>query len=141
MSDSNAVAALLGGSCLLILLVMVAIAVVPAVFYLLTMQKALNLAGREHRNMEPGLVWLSFIPFFGIVWQFFVVKHVSDAVKNWAAANDREVGDGGWNIGLAGCILFCCSWIPLLGPLAAIGGLVCHIIWWIKVADFNKMMA
>ena len=95
MAPTNAFAALLGGSLLLAGLVLLALCLLPLVFYLLTMQRALTLAGKEHRNLEPGMVWLMFIPLFGLVWQFFIVKHVSEAVRSWAAANGKEVADGG----------------------------------------------
>jgi hypothetical protein len=141
MAPTNAFAALLGGSLLLAGLVLLALCLLPLVFYLLTMQRALTLAGKEHRNLEPGMVWLMFIPLFGLVWQFFIVKHVSEAVRSWAAANGKEVADGGWAIGLTAAILFCCGIVPVLGILASLGGLVCLIIWWVKVANFNTLMA
>ena len=120
-------------------LILIALSVLPGVFYLLTMQKAPTLAGKEHRGMEPGMVWLMFIPLVGTIWQFFVVKHVSSAVKRWAAANAKEVGDGGWVIGLTACILFCFAIIPILGILAIMVGFGCWIIWWITIAKFNKL--
>lgn len=137
----DALAALLGGGCLVAILVCVGIAFIPLIFYCLSMQKALNLAGRENRAMEPGLVWLLFIPVFHLVWHFFVVKNVSDAAKKWAQAHGQDVGDGGWSIGLTACILSCCFFIPFLNFLCAIGSIVCVIIWWVKVAGFNQMMS
>lgn len=110
------------------------------VFYCLTMQKALTLAGSVHRTLEPGLVWLLFIPLFGSVWDFFVVKHVSDSVKRWATTQGREVGDGGRAIGLTACILNCCCLIPFFGIPCQVGWLVCMILWWVKVAKLNKLM-
>jgi hypothetical protein len=140
MMHPDALAALLGGSCLAIVLILIGIAVVPLVFYCLSMSKALTQVGPENRNMEPGMVWLLFIPVFHLVWHFFVVKNVSNGVKAWAAAHGREVGDGGWSIGLTACILACCCIIPVLGALCSLGALVCIIIWWIKVAGYNAMM-
>lgn len=138
----NDLAALIGGgSCLLFSLILVGVVFLPLVFYCLTMQKALRLAGPNHREMEPGMVWLLFIPLFGLVWHFFVVRNVSNAVMRWAAQNGQEVGDGGWSLGLTACILFCCGIIPLLGVLASLAGLIIWIIWWVKVADFNARMA
>ena len=141
MSDPNAVAALLGGSCLMIMMIVVVIILIPAVFYLLTMQKALTLAGDQYRTLNPGLVWLMFIPLFNIVWHFFVVMHVSKSVKAWGTAHGVDFGDGGWGIGLTACILHCCGIIPILGILASLAGLVCIILWWVKVAGFNTTMS
>jgi hypothetical protein len=136
----DALATLIGGGCLIISLTITAILLIPGIFYCLTMQKSLTLAGPEHRAMEPGLVWLLFIPFFNLVWQFFVVKNVAQSVRSWGQAHGKEVGDGGWSIGLTACILSVCSFIPFLGFLCGIGGLVCLILWWVKVAGFNTLM-
>jgi hypothetical protein len=76
-----------------------------------------------------------------MVWQFFIVRRVSEAVMNWAQGHGRNVADGGWTIGLTACILCCCGIIPVIGIFAAVAGLVCAIIWWAKVASFNALMS
>jgi len=140
MSDSDALAAILGGSCLIALLVL-AVVIGIMIFYILTMQKALKLAGDQHRKMEPGMVWLLLIPLFNLVWHFFVVKNVSESVKSWATANGKNVGDAGFNVGLVACIAHCCGVIPIVNVIAGPVGIVCIIIWWVKVAGFNKLMS
>lgn len=139
-SDSNALAAMLGGGCLIFVLIGLAIGIAIAVFYILTMQKALNLAGERHQKMNPNLVWLMLIPLFNLVWHFFVVKNVSESIKSWAAEHGKSVDDAGYTIGLVGCIANCCGLIPVVNLLAGPVGLVCLIIWWVKVAGFNKLM-
>ena len=141
MEQNKVLSAIMGGSILIGSLILLALAILVLVFYLLTMQKALTLAGKEHRRMEPGMVWLMLIPLFGLVWQFFIVNNVSEAVRSWAAAHDKDVADGGRTLGLTACILACCGIIPLLGILASIAALVCMILWWVKVSNFNSMMA
>ncbi len=54
-------------------LIFIAILLVPFVFYCLSLQKALNRCSPECRAMNPGMVWLMFIPLFNLVWHFFVV--------------------------------------------------------------------
>ena len=117
------------------------VVIIPSIFYLLCVQKTLKLAGPEHRKMGPSLVWLMLVPMVGFVWHFFMVKHVSDSVKSWANANEQNVGDAGWSIGLTGCILTCACILPSVGWLCGIGSLVCLTVWWTKVAKFNQMMA
>ncbi|MFN7959484.1 MAG: hypothetical protein U0P46_14310 [Holophagaceae bacterium] len=140
-ADSNALAAMLGGGCLVFILLMLVVGLAVGIFYILTMQKALNLAGPRHRKMEPGMVWLMLIPLFNLVWHFFVVKNVSESIKSWAAEQQQEVGDGGYTIGLVACIANCCSIIPVVNMLAGPTALICFIIWWVKIAGFNKLMA
>jgi divalent metal cation (Fe/Co/Zn/Cd) transporter len=139
--DSNALAAMLGGGCLIFVLIAAAIGIAIVIFYILSMQKALDLAGERHRKMNPAMVWLMLIPLFNLVWHFFVVKHVSDSIKSWAAEKGAKVDDAGYTIGLIACIANCCGIIPGLNILAGPVGLVCFIIWWVKIAGFNKLMA
>jgi hypothetical protein len=140
-SDSNALAALLGGGCLLFVLLGLAIGIGIAVFYILTMQKALTLAGERHQKMKPSMVWLMLIPLFNLAWHFIVVKNVSDSIKSWAAENGASVDDAGYTLGLITCIAHCCGIIPFINFLAGPVGLVCGILWWVKIAGFNKVMA
>ena len=139
--DSNALAAMLGGGCLIFVLIAAVIGIAIVIFYILSMQKALDLAGERHRKMNPAMVWLMLIPLFNLVWHFFVVKHVSDSIKSWAAEKGAKVDDAGYTIGLIACIANCCGIIPIINILAGPVGLVCFIIWWVKVAGFNKLMA
>jgi len=140
-SQSNALAAMLGGGCLIFALLGLVIGIAIAVFYILTMQKALNLAGERHQKMQPGMVWLMLIPLFNLVWHFFVVKNVSESIKSWAAEKGAKVDDAGYTIGLIACIAQACGLVPVVNILAGPVGLVCLIIWWVKVAGFNKLMS
>jgi hypothetical protein len=56
------------------------IILIPAIFYCLTLQKALNRCAPENRAMAPGMVWLMFIPLFNLVWQFFVVINMAKSL-------------------------------------------------------------
>lgn len=115
----------------------------PFIFYLISMQKALSRVAPDRRTMTPGLVWLMLIPLFGLVWQFFVVVNVCKSLKKeFEARGIAASGDSyGWPIGLTMCILFCCGIIPFLGILASLAGLVLWIIWWVKVAGYSGRIA
>ena len=140
-SESNALAAMLGGGCLIFVLLGLVIGIAIVIFYILTMQKALNLAGERHQKMQPGMVWLMLIPLFNLVWHFFVVKNVSESIKSWAAERGAKVDDAGYTVGLIACIAQCCGIVPVVNILAGPVGFVCMIIWWVKVAGFNKLMS
>lgn len=124
---------------------------IPTIFFLITQQNTLKSIQPGNRLMEPGVVWLQLIPFFGIVWQFIVVSRISDSLKkefnSWA--NDNSIlGDSDllnlddhrptYNIGLAYCILFCCSIVPLLGLFASLAGFVCWIVYWVKLSEYKS---
>lgn len=122
-----------------ILLILVACIIIPFVFYLITLQRALEAVSRENRKMEPGLVWLLFIPLFNFVWIFFVVDAIGISFKReyerYGVFMDRKPT---YDLGLAMSILKCCTIIPLLGTFAGLGNLVCWIVYWIKVNEHKN---
>lgn len=127
---------------IIILLFILAMAVVPAVFFLLTLQNTLKEVSIENRKMEPGMVWLMFIPLFGMVWQFIIVNRLADSLRDEFAKKNIKVMEArpGFAIGLTYCILFCCSIIPYLGLLTSIAGLVFWIIYWVKINGYREKL-
>ena len=119
-----------------------AIFLIPAIFYCLTLQKALNRCAPENRAMAPGLVWLIFIPLFALVWQFFVVINMAKSLgAEFQKRGIAEEPEPGKKLGLIMCILACCSIIPFLGIPCSLGALVCWIIYWIKIAGYSAKIA
>ena len=119
-----------------------AIMLVPAIFYLLTLQKALNRCAPENRAMAPGMVWLMLIPLFNIVWHFFVVINIAKSLgAEFQKRGVSEEAEPGKKLGLIMCILACCGIIPLLGMLCSLGALVCVILYWVKSAGFSAKLA
>lgn len=119
-----------------------AVLLVPFIFYLLTLQKALTRCSLENRAMQPGMVWLMFIPFFNLVWHFIIVGNLAKSLA--AEFQQRGIAEEpapGKTIGLTMCILNCCCVIPFLGGLCALGGLVCWIIYWVQIAGFSGKLA
>jgi heme/copper-type cytochrome/quinol oxidase subunit 2 len=121
--------------------VVAAVSLAITIFFILTLQKALNRCSPENRAMQPGMIWLLLIPLFNIVWIFFVVINMakslgSEFTKRGIAA-DPEPGK---TLGLAYAILAICSAIPFVGFLAGIGCLVCFIMYWVKIAGYSKQL-
>ena len=63
-----------------ILAVSVIISIVIGIFYCLTLSKALNRCAPQNRAMSPGLVWLYLIPFFNLIWHFFIVINMAKSL-------------------------------------------------------------
>ena len=118
------------------------IGLIVAIFYLLTLQKALNRCAPENRAMAPGLVWLMLIPLFNLVWHFFVVLNIAKSFDaEFQKRGMSEPAMPGKTIGLVMCILACCCWIPFLNLLTDLGYLVCWIIYWVQIAGYSKKLA
>lgn len=127
----------------------------PVIFFLIVQQNTLKAVSPENRKMRPAQVWLQLIPFFGIVWQFIVVVRISDSIRNELLSRAREdsvlgVSEEQLNstvsrrpthdIGISFCALFICSLVPFIGAIAAMGGLVCWIIYWGQLARYKAIM-
>ncbi len=61
----------------LAVLILMAIFIVPAILYLLTLHRAIGKCMPENQAMAPGLVWLVFVPLVNIVWHYFIVINVA----------------------------------------------------------------
>jgi hypothetical protein len=124
-----------------IILVLVALSLVVAIFYILTLSRALQKCSPQSRTMQPGMAWLLLIPLVSIIWHFFVVLALSASLGNeFRARNIVAPPEPGKGIGLALCICSAVSIIPILGILTGIAGFVLFIMYWIKIAEFSRML-
>jgi hypothetical protein len=131
------------GAAVVVFLVVFAIMLVPAIFYLLTLQKALERCDPQSRTTSPGSVWLMFIPLFNLVYQFILVSNISQSLSNEFARRgmtnmDREPGK---TLGIATGVLNLTGIIPIIGIPLALAGLICWILYWVKIADFSNRIA
>lgn len=117
--------------------------------YLATLSNALKKCAPDSRTMNPGRVWLTLIPIFGQIWQFFVVINLAKSLEAEYARREipRSEGNMGQNIGLAKCVCECAFFIPKTGPFTtlavdalALAGLVLWITYWIKVAGYSGVL-
>ena len=151
MKDEAAAAAvaLLGIACVILI-----IGIAIAVCYLLTLQKALSRVAPWNRLMEPGLVWLSLIPIFHLIWSFFIATRVPDSLRNEFRHRGLDDGsDYGKGVGLANAIIGVLSLalnlvsrlsrqpvVMITGPLGLIS-IILFIIFWVRIAGYSKKLA
>jgi uncharacterized membrane protein YphA (DoxX/SURF4 family) len=123
-------------------LILLALFIIPSIFYLITLQKTLEAVTPANRKMPPGQVWLLLIPLFNYIWQFFTVSNIADSIKlecerlNIPVSEERPT----YNIGLTKNILSLCVFIPFFGGLASLAFIVCWIIYWVKVNEYKKLI-
>lgn len=96
---------------------------------------------QEHRLMEPAMVWLLMIPCFNVIWNFFVFPRLSKSFEGYFQAQGIvEAGDCNYKLAMAYCIVCAVTvflgWIPCIGPIIGIGGLVLLII---MLVQFNSL--
>jgi hypothetical protein len=122
--------------------IFLAIALLPMIFFLLTLQKALSRCEPGSRTMTPGQVWLCLVPIFNLIWPFFVVNALSDSLhREFTRRGMAEEPQPGRSLGMAVAILGVISIVPILGFVTGIAALVCWILYWIKIAGFSAKIA
>ena len=141
MQNNLAHSGALGAGILFIALIVLVIALIPMIFYILTLQKALNKCAPENRAMQPGMIWLLLIPLVNLVWSFFVVINMAKSLgAEFQKRGIAEEPEPGKKLGMIMCVLFCCGIIPLLGVFCSLGGLVCWIMYWLKISGYSKKL-
>ncbi|HSN08795.1 MAG TPA: hypothetical protein VLS85_07145 [Hanamia sp.] len=116
-----------------------ALFLIPAIFFLLTLQNTLKAISEENRKMPPANVWLMFIPLFNIVWQFIMVDRIAQSIGAECARLNIPVKEDKptYGIGLAWNICNFLTIIPFIGGLAS---LITFIIYWVKVSEFKNLI-
>lgn len=119
-----------------------AVAIVTAVFYILTLQGALKKCSTASRTLEPGMIWLLLIPVVNLIWHFYVVTGMGRSLSNEFQSRNLPTPEPqpGRTIGLAMCICGVCGVIPVLGLVAGLAFLVLWIIYWAKVAEYSRQL-
>ena len=118
------------------------IVLLPTIFFLLTLQRALGRCSSDLRTMTPGLVWLSIIPVFNLVWSFFIVNALAESLhREFERRGITAEPQPARSIGMAYAILMALAIIPLLGVLTACAGIVCWILYWVKIAEYSAKIA
>lgn len=114
------------------------LAAIPAVLAFVVLSRI----PEQHRKQTPGLAFLLLIPFFSIIWAFFVHPKVAESLKSYfAAKGDTSVGDCGASLALWLCISSVCALIPIVNIFAGLAALVLLIIFYVKAFDLSSRIA
>ena len=127
-----------------VLLMVSGLFIVPAVFYLLTLQTALQRCSPSSRTMSPGLAWVMLIPLVNLLWHFFVVVRISQSLHNEFVRRERENVEPrpGLTVGLAMCSASILAAIPVgnLWWLFTVISTGLWIAYWIMVSKYSRSL-
>lgn len=142
-ADVDAAAGGMMAMILTILCVALAIGIAIAVFYCLTLSKALKQVRPGNRDMEPGQVWLVLIPFFNLYWNFKIASDIPSSLKR--EFRERGMGrsgdDYGANVGKWYAICCILGLVPFVNYVSGLAQLVLWIMFWVKIAGYSKELA
>lgn len=113
----------------------------PLVFYLYAIHETIKLVQKKHRTLAPWQVWLGLIPFLNLIWQYLIVANLMDSLSaEFRFRKAKYPLKKMKQFGTAYCILIFFSIIPSIGFFLGLAGLVCFIIFWMKVVDVKKRL-
>lgn len=131
-----------GGSEWIFIIFSLGIFLIPKIFYLITLQSTFDTISLKNRRMSSGNVWLLLIPIFGTIWHFIVVNKMADSIKAETDEMNIKIFESrpAYNIGLSMCILDCLFVIPIVKILSIIAGLICWILYWVKINYYKNIL-
>lgn len=123
-------------------IVFVLLFIVPLIFFIVCLQNTLQSVSPENRKMPPGNVWLMFIPLFGIIWQFIVVRKIADSIKEECKKLNISITESrpGYTLGIIYCISYLIFFIPAFKLLGALATVISCVIYWIKINRYKKLI-
>lgn len=120
-----------------------ALFILPAVFFVITLQNTLKAISPENRKMPYANAWLLFIPLFNFYWQFVVVDRMAQSIAMECEKLHilvKEKNRPTYNLGLTWCICYVLFLIPAVKLTAAIIIVPTWIMYWIKVNQYRKLI-
>lgn len=138
-----------GSEYALLIFFVVVIAIVPYIFFLLTLQRTLKQVNPVNLHMKPDQVWLMFIPIFNYLWVFWLIAGVADSIEDELRARRMPppLHRPGYNVGLGYAICLCVAlvlrFIPYMNVIASFAGLVGLILWiiyWVQISNWKTVL-
>lgn len=122
--------------------VFLALFIVPAIFFIITLQNTLKAISPENRQMPFANVWLLCIPVFNFYWQFIVVNKIAQSIAMECKRLGIPVKETKptYQIGLSWNICYLLFLIPLIKLWAGIILTITWVIYWIKVNHYRKLI-
>ena len=120
----------------------ITVAFTAFVFYCRTLQQTLRAAAPPNQRMPPWQAWLLLIPVFNIVFWFIAAARIADTIRAEAESRSFVVhARPTYAVGVALAITSALSYLPQLRLVAGLGCVVCWILHWVQVAEWNGKLS
>jgi hypothetical protein len=139
MGPNSQHAAMAMGFMFMYMAIVAVIGISIAMFICWMLYSCLKRIPESFRLQQPGLAFLLLIPFFNLVWNFFVYPPLAKSYKAYFdSKGDTSVGDCGYGIGLAYSICAALCVVPLINIVTGIATLVLLILYLIKAWNLRS---
>ena len=114
---------------------------VVLVIFMYSLSRALGKCAPSSRTMQPGMVWLWFVPFVNLVWPFLVVSALSKSLGNeFRARGIVQEPEPAKGLGIALAATGACIAVPILNILAIPVHFVLIVLYWVKIAEYSRLL-
>jgi hypothetical protein len=126
----------------LFVFVFIAVSIGIAILYILTLRRALTECAPHNRATSPDSPWLLLIPFFNLVWGFILYPRISESLEREFRQRNLPIEpEPAKSLGLTLAILQACGIVPVVNIFTGIAGLICYILYWIKISGYANQLA
>lgn len=110
-------------------------------FYLRSLSRLLKVIQPGNRRLEPGLVWIGMIPGVNLLWPFVMNPLICSSVKKEMESRGiDEYGDYGMALGIISPLLAFGGFVPYVGRLINVAGLITWCLFWVKMNEYRKRL-
>lgn len=137
----------------LVQIMLVLVMLIPAILFLVTQYRTLRLVRPENRRMPPGQVWLQLIPLFGLVWQYYVIRKISDSIRVELSSpvGDSILSDEAldleerptYQVGIGYATAMVLTVLPIMffKSICVLVALVLWIVYWVQLSKYKKKLS
>lgn len=144
------------------IVVLIAIALVIHILFLLNLHRTVAAVREENRELSPGMVWLSLIPFVNLIWNVIMVPKISNSLRKefedreWSTTNEGFARTTGmvwaWgnvastvvsivqNVAQAADVKPMAMVLGLVNCPIGLAVLVCWIMFWVQTYQYRKRL-
>lgn len=124
------------------ILLLLGVTCLPMIFFILNLQGVLRTLRPENQKIAPALLWVTLIPFIGLIGQIYVVIKMSESVRLEFEKRNMTVKDEKSSLlmGIGYCTLLLLSSAPGVGIICLYFGLYLWVSYWIKISDYKKLL-
>lgn len=124
-----------------VLLLYAIVLLIPAILFVVAIQKTLKAISPRNRKFEPPLVWLILIPLVGNIWAFVLAQLLSQSIEQELKERDIPVRKNPLLlIGLIFASIQILAFIPFINHYTRYPWFVCFFIYWYSVVFYKRKL-
>ena len=96
---------------------------------------------KARRIFPPWFAWMFLIPAVGYVFRWMVLPFgIGKALQRYDDTRIRKKGGTLFGLGLAVVIVPLLAWIPGIGSIAGVAGIIVFVLYWVKAVQVGKLL-